>query len=142
MTLADPKALAERASKGPFKSFPHYSGTPEMFLVGVGQFETIADVRRGDGDIEGDMEATAALLAFSANLVRKLLSDEGVEIMARAIYEQNPIYEQPVDADLRPIGAGGEITFDQLYDYDAGLYANVRDQARAAINAIIEASDV
>jgi hypothetical protein len=55
--------------------------------------------------------------------------------VARAIYEQNPCGDQEVDGDGRPIGPGYVIRWDQLYDYDAGLYANVMDQAQAAIAA-------
>lgn len=83
----------------------------------------------------------AHMICASVNLTRLLLSDAGLEMMAREIYEQNPIYEQPVDADFRPLTAAGAISWSMLLEYDAGLYENAFDQARAAVNALLEASD-
>jgi len=60
------------------------------------------------------------------------LNEEALEAMARAIYACNPICEQPTDLDGVPCGTPGEVPFDSLYEYDAGLWANTMDAARAA----------
>lgn len=63
--------IAKAATQGEWKAFDHYCGRdPEtageyanVRLIGLGQFETLAEVRHGSDDIEGDVDANAKHIA-------------------------------------------------------------------------------
>lgn len=97
--------------------------------------EARAYSEQGSGFLENLADAQATL-ANCANLLDRLTDEGALERMARAIYEQNPLYG-PVDLDGRPTHPAGAIPWSSLYESDAGLYANSMDQAREALNALL-----
>lgn len=52
-----------------------------------------------------------------------------VKDVARVIYEANPCGDQETDLDGRPTGPGYIISWDDLPEYDAGIYASVLETA-------------
>lgn len=68
--------MAKRAhTPGPWAAFPYYcerGDGEEHRLIGLGQFDTIADVRMGSDDVPGDLEANARLIAAAPELLDAL----------------------------------------------------------------------
>lgn len=60
------------------------------------------------------------------------------EAVARALYERNPIHEQPVDPDLRPTGPAGPVPWEAIQDcYDEHYEVFLQD-ADVAIRVVLE----
>ncbi len=66
-TLADKiEALAKDATPGPWEVTPYYyedGDGPTKRLIDTGFMDTIAEVRMGHDDIDGDLDANAELIA-------------------------------------------------------------------------------
>ncbi|MAG25059.1 hypothetical protein CMI47_05705 [Candidatus Pacearchaeota archaeon] len=65
----------EAHTPGPWAVFPYYyerGDGEEHRLIGLGQFDTIADVRMGSDDVPGDLEANACLIAAAPELLEAL----------------------------------------------------------------------
>ena len=74
--------IVVKATPGEWKVFDHYCGRdPETAgeeyastrLIGLGQFDTIAEVRMGSDDVDGDFEANAQLIALAPTLAALVL---------------------------------------------------------------------
>jgi hypothetical protein len=80
MTAAQSATRYNGWTEGPWQVFPHYCGTnPDLAgeyartrLIGLGQFETVAEVRHGSDDIAGDVDANAHLIAAAPCLYEAL----------------------------------------------------------------------
>lgn len=67
----------EAHTPGPWLVFDHYCGRdPETAgeyagtrLIGLGQYDTIAEVRQGSDDVPGDVDANARLIAAAPELL-------------------------------------------------------------------------
>jgi hypothetical protein len=89
MTAAQSATRYNGWTEGPWQVFPHYCGTnPDLAgeyartrLIGLGQFETVAEVRHGSDDIAGDVDANAHLIAAAPCLYEALLLVCRTEIM-------------------------------------------------------------
>lgn len=67
------------------------------------------------------------------------VTDAEVEAAAEAIYESNPLGDQPTDLDGRPSGKAYVISWSDLANYDGSYRQFVLDQARAALTAALAA---
>jgi hypothetical protein len=85
MTAAQSATRYNGWTEGPWQVFPHYCGTnPDLAgeyartrLIGLGQFETVAEVRHGSDDIAGDVDANAHLIAAAPCLYEALAELHG-----------------------------------------------------------------
>lgn len=77
--------MSTQHTKGPWAVFKHYASDDPASryasyrLVGTGQFETIAEVRHGHEEIDGDVDANAHLIAAAPDLL------EALDGLARAV---------------------------------------------------------
>lgn len=77
----DQKGSGAWATPGPWFVFDHYCGRDPATageeyaatrLIGLGQFDTIAEVRMGSEDVAGDVDANARLIAAAPELLAAL----------------------------------------------------------------------
>jgi hypothetical protein len=108
-SLAD---IVVKATPGEWKVFDHYCGRdPETAgeeyantrLIGLGQFDTIAEVRMGSDDVEGDFEANAELFAKAKSLATLVLE---ARKMLKSIHDEAVIANDVIRLGRDDEGSG------------------------------------
>jgi hypothetical protein len=131
--LAELKRLAEAATPGPWGAFDHYCGRdPETAgqyaqsrLVGPGRFDTVAEVRQGNDDILGSVDANAAFIA-AANPAAVLSL---LDLIARQ--------QETIRADGEALVAILEVSGDRAAAgfNESGRLGRINDRVRARLSA-------
>jgi hypothetical protein len=70
--MSNHQGSVEGHTAGPWGYWPHYSGAEEQYVVGPGNYETVADVRQGCGEVTGNPLANARLIAAAPELYEAL----------------------------------------------------------------------
>jgi hypothetical protein len=60
-----------------------------------------------------------------------------LEKLARAIYALSPLQDQPVDADMRPLGPWFDMPWERAIE-DDGIYTHYLEAAKAALQSLLQ----